>query len=37
MDKTGLSRRISFLRPWWWVIHSVGIAFVYTMGSLLWR
>lgn len=37
MSKGNLSVKISFLRPWWWIIHLLGIASVYTLGNFLWR
>lgn len=37
MSKGSLSRKISFLRPGWWIIHLLGIAAVYTLGNVLWR
>jgi hypothetical protein len=32
-----LNRKISFLKPGWWIVHLVGISVVYTLGHLLWR
>jgi hypothetical protein len=37
LEKEDFSRKISFLKPLWWVIHFVGISVVYTIGHLLWR
>lgn len=37
MEKGSFSRKISFLRPGWWIIHLVGITIVYTLGHILWR
>jgi hypothetical protein len=37
MGKESLSRKISFLRPGWWIVHVTGIALVYSLGNLLWR
>ncbi len=36
-QKQSFSRRISFLKPVWWIIHVIGISLVYTIGHLLWR
>jgi hypothetical protein len=30
--KEKFSRKISFLRAGWWIIHCVGIAMVYALG-----
>jgi hypothetical protein len=37
MQKEGLSKKISFLRPGWWAVHLVGITVVYVLGHVLWR
>jgi hypothetical protein len=37
MEKERFSRKISFLRPGWWVIHAAGITLVYVLGHMLWR
>jgi len=37
MEKEKLSRKISFLRAGWWIIHCIGITMVYALGHILWR
>jgi len=37
MEKEKFSRKISFLRNGWWIIHFLGIGIVYTLGHMLWR
>jgi hypothetical protein len=37
MKDESFSRKISFLRAGWWIIHLLGISAVYTLGHLLWR
>ena len=37
MEKEKFSRRISFLRTGWWIIHLLGITIVYSLGHILWR
>jgi hypothetical protein len=37
MERASFSRKISFLRAAWWIIHFIGIASVYILGHLLWR
>ena len=37
LENESLSRKISFLRPLWWLIHLIGISVIYTIGHLLWR
>jgi hypothetical protein len=37
MGNESFSRKISFLRPGWWIIHLAAIAAVYILGHLLWR
>jgi len=37
MEKENFSRKISFLRTGWWIIHLIGISLVYTLGHMLWR
>jgi len=37
MEKETFSRKISFLRAGWWIIHFIGIAMVYSLGHILWR
>jgi hypothetical protein len=36
MGKENLSRKISFLRAGWWIIHFIGISLVYALGHILW-
>ncbi len=35
--KERLSKKISFLRAGWWIVHLIGISIVYTLGYLLGR
>jgi hypothetical protein len=37
VENDSFSKKISFLRPAWWVIHVIAISVVYTIGHLLWR
>jgi hypothetical protein len=37
MEKEKFSRKISFLRAGWWIIHFIGITSVYALGYILWR
>lgn len=37
MEQSGISKKIGFLRPGWWIIHTIGISAVYAMGNLLWK
>jgi hypothetical protein len=37
MESESLSRKISFLRAGWWIVHVVGISVVYALGHFLWR
>lgn len=37
MEAGIFSRKISFLKAGWWLIHFLGIAAVYTLGHLLWK
>jgi hypothetical protein len=37
MEKGNFLRKISFLKPGWWIIHFIGISIVYTLGHILWR
>ncbi len=37
VEKDSLSKKISFLRPGWWLIHVLGIWAVYMLGNLIWR
>jgi len=37
MERENFSKKISFLRAGWWLVHLVGIATVYTIGHLLWK
>lgn len=37
MEHESFSRKISFLRPGWWVVHMIGIALVYILGNILLR
>ena len=34
MARESLSKKIGFLRPLWWLIHTVGISLAYTLGHL---
>jgi hypothetical protein len=36
MANESLSRKISFLRAGWWIVHVLGISLVYFLGHLLW-
>jgi hypothetical protein len=37
MKKEDFSAAIGFLKPGWWIIHTLGIAGVYILGNILWR
>jgi hypothetical protein len=37
MEKENFSKKISFLRAGWWIIHCIGITMVYALGHILWR
>jgi hypothetical protein len=37
MEKEPFSKKISFLRAGWWIVHLIGITTVYTLGNLLWK
>lgn len=37
MERSEFSKKISFLRPGWWLIHAIGISAVYALGNLLWK
>ena len=37
MEKESLSKKISFLKTGWWIIHLLGITIVYTLGHILWK
>ena len=37
MNLKELNQKIGFLRPGWWIVHIVGIAFVYALGAVFGR
>ena len=37
MEKESLSQKISFMRAGWWIVHLIGISFVYTLGHFFGR
>ena len=37
MNRKNFRRKTAFLTPAWWLIHLVGISFVYALGHILWK
>lgn len=37
MERESFSKKISFLRPGWWMVHMAAISAVYILGHFLWR
>jgi hypothetical protein len=33
----GLRQWLQFLNPGWWLVHTIGITAIYSLGRILWR